>query len=108
LKNKISNTSIKGGPNHERKIELRKQLDDLRNEQSKIRGGRGKTVEQLGTMQEALKKKVSFQQHVRKRERDRGGDADFELREMIRLTSYKLLKPRYLTRLFKTSITKSS
>ncbi|GAA5839202.1 hypothetical protein JCM5353_007221 [Sporobolomyces roseus] len=59
LKNKISNTSIKGGPNHERKIELRKQLDDLRTEQTKIRGGRGKTVEQLGTMQEALKKKIN-------------------------------------------------
>ncbi|GAA5906480.1 Bfr1p [Sporobolomyces salmoneus] len=59
LKNKIQNSSLKGGPNHERKIELRKQLDELRNEQGKVRGGRGKTVEQLGTMQEGLKKKIA-------------------------------------------------
>lgn len=58
IKNKISTTSVKGGPHHERKIELRKQLDEVRNEQQKMRGGRGKTVEQLSTMQEQLKKKV--------------------------------------------------
>ncbi|GAA6015531.1 hypothetical protein JCM11491_004384 [Sporobolomyces phaffii] len=59
IKNKISTSSIKGGPHHERKIELRKQLDEVRNDQQKIRGGRGKTVEQLGAMQEQLKKKIS-------------------------------------------------
>ncbi|GAA5879180.1 hypothetical protein JCM16303_001329 [Sporobolomyces ruberrimus] len=59
IKNKISTTSVKGGPHHERKIELRKQLDEVRNEQQKMRGGRGKTVEQLSTMQEQLKKKIS-------------------------------------------------
>ncbi|GAA5934527.1 uncharacterized protein JCM15063_004603 [Sporobolomyces koalae] len=59
LRNKISTSSVKGGPHHERKIELRKQLDQLRSEQQQARGGRGKTVEQLSTMQEALKKKIA-------------------------------------------------
>ncbi|GAA5968039.1 hypothetical protein JCM3765_003563 [Sporobolomyces pararoseus] len=59
IKNKISTSSVKGGPHHERKIELRKQLDEVRNDQQKIRGGRGKTVEQLGAMQEQLKKKIN-------------------------------------------------
>ncbi|GAA6062547.1 hypothetical protein JCM10212_004108 [Sporobolomyces blumeae] len=59
VRNKISATSTKGGPHHERKIQLRKDLDAVRAEQQTQRGGRGKTVEQLAGMQEALKKKIS-------------------------------------------------
>ncbi|POY76529.1 hypothetical protein BMF94_0370 [Rhodotorula taiwanensis] len=58
LKNKISASSNRGGPDHERKVAIRKELDSLRGEQARIKGGRGKTLDQLKNMQEAMNKKV--------------------------------------------------
>ncbi|GAA5968357.1 hypothetical protein JCM8115_006528 [Rhodotorula mucilaginosa] len=58
LKNKISASSNRGGPDHERKVAIRKELDTLRAEQARMKGGRGKTLDQLKNMQEAMNKKV--------------------------------------------------
>ncbi|KWU43483.1 hypothetical protein RHOSPDRAFT_19483 [Rhodotorula sp. JG-1b] len=58
LKNKISASSNRGGPDHERKVAIRKELDTLRGEQARMKGGRGKTLDQLKNMQEAMNKKV--------------------------------------------------
>ncbi|GAA5873765.1 hypothetical protein JCM3774_000164 [Rhodotorula dairenensis] len=58
LKNKISASSNRGGPDHERKVAIRKELDALRGEQARMKGGRGKTLDQLKNMQETMNKKV--------------------------------------------------
>lgn len=58
LKNKISASSNRGGPDHERKVAIRKELDALRGEQARMKGGRGKTLDQLKNMQDAMNKKV--------------------------------------------------
>ncbi|GAA5977283.1 hypothetical protein JCM10908_004923 [Rhodotorula pacifica] len=58
LKNKISASSNRGGPDHERKVAIRKELDTLRGEQARMKGGRGKTLDQLKNMQETMNKKV--------------------------------------------------
>lgn len=58
LRNKISASSNKGGPDHERKLAVRKELDALRAEQARLKGGRGKTLDQLKALQDALNRKV--------------------------------------------------
>ncbi|BGP26134.1 multicopy suppressor of BFA (Brefeldin A) [Rhodotorula toruloides] len=58
LRNKISSTSVRGGPDHERKLAIRKEMDELRAEQAKGKGGREKTLEKLKQMQDALKRKI--------------------------------------------------
>lgn len=58
VKAKISATSGKGA-NQDRKVALRAELDSLRAEQAKIKGGRGKTLDQVKTLQDNLAKKVS-------------------------------------------------
>ncbi|BGP41768.1 multicopy suppressor of BFA (Brefeldin A) [Rhodotorula kratochvilovae] len=58
LRNKISASSNKGGPDHERKLAVRKELDALRGEQARLKGGRGKTLDQLRTLQDAMNKKI--------------------------------------------------
>lgn len=47
----------KGG-NNERKTALRAELDALRGEQARVRGGRGKTMDQVKAMQDALSTKI--------------------------------------------------
>ncbi|GJN92764.1 hypothetical protein Rhopal_005802-T1 [Rhodotorula paludigena] len=58
LRNKISASSNKGGPDHERKLAVRKELDALRAEQARLKGGRGKTLDQLKALQDALNRKI--------------------------------------------------
>ncbi|GAA5838678.1 hypothetical protein JCM9279_003825 [Rhodotorula babjevae] len=58
LRNKISASSNKGGPDHERKVALRKELDALRGEQARLKGGRGKTLDSLKTIQDGMNKKI--------------------------------------------------
>ncbi|GAA6004112.1 hypothetical protein JCM10207_002432 [Rhodosporidiobolus poonsookiae] len=58
LRNKISSSTPKGSPDMERKLAVRKELDALRGEQAQKKGGRGKTLEQLKTLQDNLNKKI--------------------------------------------------
>lgn len=58
LRNKISASSNKGGPDHERKLAVRKELDALRGEQARLKGGRGKTLDSLKTIQDGMNKKI--------------------------------------------------
>ncbi|GAA6030419.1 hypothetical protein JCM8097_009099 [Rhodosporidiobolus ruineniae] len=58
LRNKISASAPKTSPEHERKLAVRKELDALRAEQAQKKGGRGKTLDQLKALQEALNKKI--------------------------------------------------
>lgn len=60
LKNKISASSPKSSPEHERKLAVRKELDALRGEQAARKGGRGKTLDGLKKLQEEVGKKVRF------------------------------------------------
>ncbi|KAI5475599.1 nuclear segregation protein Bfr1 [Pseudohyphozyma bogoriensis] len=46
------------GPNQERKKELRAQLDALRGDQARIKGGRGKTLDQVKAMQDSVMAKI--------------------------------------------------
>ncbi|KAM0790077.1 hypothetical protein ACM66B_005405 [Microbotryomycetes sp. NB124-2] len=57
VKNKISSVSGRG-PNQERKQALRQELDQLRAEQARLKGGRGKTLDQVKTMQDNVGKKI--------------------------------------------------
>ncbi|KAL8287272.1 hypothetical protein RQP46_003724 [Phenoliferia psychrophenolica] len=57
IKNRIAATSGKG-PNQERKVQLRAELDSLRGDQARIKGGRGKTLDQVKAMQEGVAKKI--------------------------------------------------
>ncbi|KPV72426.1 uncharacterized protein RHOBADRAFT_18227, partial [Rhodotorula graminis WP1] len=58
LRNKISASSNKGGPDYERKIAVRKELDALRGEQARLKGGRGKTLDSLKAIQDGMNKKI--------------------------------------------------
>ncbi|GAA6048548.1 hypothetical protein JCM3770_006547 [Rhodotorula araucariae] len=58
IRNKISASSSRGGPDYERKLALRQELDALRGEQARLKGGRGKTLDQLKTLQDAMNKKI--------------------------------------------------
>ncbi|GAA5889184.1 hypothetical protein JCM8208_007796 [Rhodotorula glutinis] len=58
LRNKISASSNKGGPDHERKVAVRKELDTLRGEQARLKGGRGKTLDSLKAIQDGMNKKT--------------------------------------------------
>ncbi|KAK4703567.1 hypothetical protein P7C70_g2653, partial [Phenoliferia sp. Uapishka_3] len=57
VKNRIAATSGKG-PNNDRKVQLRAELEALRGDQARIKGGRGKTMDQVKAMQEGLSKKI--------------------------------------------------
>ncbi|SCZ88835.1 BZ3501_MvSof-1269-A2-R1_Chr10-2g02685 [Microbotryum saponariae] len=57
VRNRIAATSGKG-PHQDRKVALRAQLDSLRAESQKLKGGRGKTFEQLKAMQDGLSNKI--------------------------------------------------
>ncbi|KAK4050344.1 multicopy suppressor of BFA (Brefeldin A) [Microbotryomycetes sp. JL221] len=57
IKNKIASVSGRG-PNHERKQALRQELDSLRAEQARLKGGRGKTLDQVKTMQDNVGRKI--------------------------------------------------
>lgn len=47
------------GPHQERKVALRAELDSLRADQARLKGGRGKTLDQVKLMQDNVAKKVS-------------------------------------------------
>ncbi|KAK4051006.1 multicopy suppressor of BFA (Brefeldin A) [Microbotryomycetes sp. JL201] len=57
VKNKIASVSGRG-PNQERKQALRQELDQLRAEQARLKGGRGKTLDQVKTMQDNVGKRI--------------------------------------------------
>ncbi|ORY83535.1 hypothetical protein BCR35DRAFT_265213 [Leucosporidium creatinivorum] len=57
VRNRIAAVSGKG-PNHERKVALRAELDSLRGEQARIKGGRGKTLDQVKLMQDNVGRKI--------------------------------------------------
>ncbi|SCV73606.1 BQ2448_6036 [Microbotryum intermedium] len=57
VRNRIAAVSGKG-PHQDRKVELRAELDALRAESQKLKGGRGKTLEQLKAMQDGVSNKI--------------------------------------------------
>ncbi|SGZ29961.1 BQ5605_C052g12579 [Microbotryum silenes-dioicae] len=57
VRNRIAAASGKG-PNQDRKVALRAQLDTLRAESQKLKGGRGSTFEQLKAMQDGVSNKI--------------------------------------------------
>ncbi|GAA5912237.1 hypothetical protein JCM6882_005204 [Rhodosporidiobolus microsporus] len=58
LRARISSSAPKSSPEHERKLAVRKELDALRTEQAARKGGRGKTLDNLKALQDAVGKKI--------------------------------------------------
>lgn len=48
----------KGDSGNDRKSDIKKELDEIRNQQSDNKLNRGKVIEQLKALQEGIKKKV--------------------------------------------------